>query len=45
MIFFKDFFLSSKNLKLLQQGMGWGLWKEGVGLDKMPATKFKKTRQ
>jgi len=29
MIFLKIFFVSSKNLKLLQQGMGWGLWKGG----------------
>jgi len=31
MIFLK-FFFPSKNLKLLQQGMGRGLWKGGVGV-------------
>jgi len=40
-IFFKDFF-PSKNLKLLQQGFGAGPLERGWGLDKMPATKFKK---
>jgi hypothetical protein len=29
MIFLKIFFVSSKNLKLLHQGMGWGLLKGG----------------
>jgi len=45
MIFFKDFFFPSKDLKLLQQGMGRGLWKGGWGLDKNASNKIQKMRQ